>query len=103
MADYAPDCDGCREMYAARTPPGKPPCETCREEVQEENTDALKTFFLIRYQLIMNSMGGAVDIQHEAIHKAMELYRIENRQQCFEKVLSLSRWWLERVNRRGDQ
>ena len=85
-------------MYEHRNPPEKPPCETCREEALEENSDALRIFFLIRYQLIMNSMGGAVDIRHEAIHRAMELYRIENRQRCFEKVLTLSRWWLEKLN-----
>ncbi len=86
-------------MYHERKPPEEPPCEKCREEAFEENNDAIKIFFLIRYQLIMG-MNGAVDISHEAIHRAMELYEIAHRQECFEKVLTLSRWWLERVNKR---
>ena len=70
-----------------------------RVELLEENADAVKIFYLVRYQLIV-SAGGAVDISHEAIHRAMELYRIENRRECFEKMLILSRWWIEKMNKK---
>ncbi len=42
-------------------------------------------------------MNGPVDINHLAIHEAMRLYKIKRRQECFEKVLNLSRWWIDEV------
>lgn len=44
--------------------------------------------------------NGPVDINHEAIYKAMKLYKIKNRQQCFEKVLFMSQEWLTRIRRK---
>ncbi len=96
-----PSCDGCRAMYSDRKPPEEPPCETCRVLPMDENIDALRIFSIVKYQLIV-SAGGAVDIYHEAIHKAMELYRTKNRLQCFEKVLLLARWWIDRLNKENE-
>ena len=50
-----------------------------------------------RYQLIM-SMGGPVDIAHEPIHRAMDLYGVNKKKECFEKVLTIGRWWLKKLN-----
>jgi len=36
-------------------------------------------------------MGGAVAINQLAIHAAMELYEIEDKKTCFEKVVMLTR------------
>lgn len=36
-------------------------------------------------------MGGAVAINQMAIHAAMDLYEIEDRKTCFEKVVMVSR------------
>jgi hypothetical protein len=47
--------------------------------------------------------GGPVDINHLAIHAAMDLFEIKNRQQCFEKVLRLARWWLERITEKSSE
>jgi len=63
-------------------------------ETVEENEDAIRIFFLTQYQVIMGPRGP-VDINHLAVHAAMELYGIIDRRRCFEKVLKLSRWWLE--------
>ena len=41
-------------------------------------------------------MNGPVSIDQNAIHNAMELYGIENRQQCFEKVIVLSRHFIRK-------
>lgn len=43
------------------------------------------------------NMNGAVTINHQAIHEAMKLYKIKNRKECFEKVLILSRWWIDKM------
>jgi len=83
-------------MYAERNPPGDPPCATCKESAEEENKDALKIFFLVRNQLIMGQ-GGPIEINHQAIHSAMELYQIRNRRDCFEKVIKLSEYWINEV------
>lgn len=40
---------------------------------------------------------GPIDINHQAIHEAMRLYEITNKQQCFEKVLFLSQEWLTQM------
>jgi len=44
----------------------------------------------VRDQYIM-SMGGAVAINQMAVHAAMDLYQIEDRKTCFEKVVMVSR------------
>ena len=45
-------------------------------------------------------MNGAVDINHQAIHEAMRLYRINDPRKCFEKIMILSRWWLDRITKK---
>ena len=92
-------CDRCRLDYGEK----EPPCETCWVDLMPENEDAIRIFNLVRYQLVMAS-GGAVDLLHEAIHRAMELYQVRNRRECFEKVLTLGRWWIPKVNeKKGDE
>jgi hypothetical protein len=69
----------------------------------EENEDAIRIFNLVRYQLVMAS-GGAVDLLHSAIWEAIDRYRVRNPVQCFEKVLTLGRWWIPKVNeKKGDE
>ncbi len=101
MLDQAPKCDGCRELYHGRTPSEEPPCETCRELPLGENEDALRVFFVVQNQLIMG-FNGPVEINQQAIHEAMRLYRIRNRRECFEKVLTLSRWWINRMSEKHE-
>lgn len=43
------------------------------------------------------SGSGPISINQIPIHQAMELYKIENRKQCFEKLLTLGAWWIERL------
>ena len=95
MIDHSSNCGNCRKIYADRMPPEEPPCSTCRVEPLEENRDALRIFFLVRYQLIMG-FNGPVDINHAAIDSAMKRERIEDTG-CFNKVLSLGHWWVEQM------
>lgn len=83
-------------MYSSRIPPEEPPCETCRIETLAENEEALKIFMVVRNQLISGPMS-VIDINHLAIHAAMDLYNIKNRRQCFEKVIQLAGWWLAKI------
>jgi len=79
-----------------REPPESPPCGTCRPTLLEENEEALKIFFVTQYQFVMG-FNGPVDMNHQAIHEAMKLYKIKNRRECFEKILTLSRWWVGKI------
>ena len=38
-----------------------------------------------------------VDINQIAVHIAMELYDIENKQECFRKVLIMAQSWLTHI------
>ena len=45
---------------------------------------------------------GPIAINHQAIHEAMRLYEVTNKQQCFEKVLFLSQEWLARIREKEE-
>jgi hypothetical protein len=47
-------------------------------------------------------MAGVVDINHVAVHEAMKLYRIENRRECFEKVLRLAANFIEEMREQSE-
>ena len=87
-------------MYIERNPPDAPPCSVCRILPEPENTEALKIFFLTQNQFIMG-VNGPVDINHLAVHAAMELYGVKNRRECFGKVMRLNYWWIDRISARG--
>ncbi|MFP5223103.1 MAG: hypothetical protein ACLGSA_12505 [Acidobacteriota bacterium] len=55
----------------------------------EENRDAVMIYLRTRRQLIFAGMGEVVDINHLAVHEAMRLYRVKDKQECFEKVLAV--------------
>ena len=94
-------CDQCREMHGGRTPPTTPPCETCRVDLNEENQDAVNIFYLVQSQFIMG-MNGPIAINQLAIHAAMDLYDIPNRRECFQKVIRLSRWYIDEMREKND-
>lgn len=48
----------------------------------------------------MGSMGGPVAINQLAIHSAMSLYDVESPQDCFEKVVMVSRHMIDRHNQK---
>ena len=86
-------------MYENRQPPEEPPCNDCRIDPIPENVQAISLFRRVQYQLIMG-MGGPVDVSHEAMHRAMDLYDIEDRKRCFTKMLALSRWWIGKITKK---
>ena len=93
--DYAATCEGCRAMYAGRTPPGEAPCRTCRIDPMEDNREALGIFFMVQYQLVMG-FNGPVDLNHLAVEAAIEREGIRDRKGCFNKVVRLGYWWINR-------
>jgi hypothetical protein len=85
-------------MYAERKPPEEPPCYDCRIDPFYENKDAVNVFFTVRYQFISDSMGP-IDINHQAIDLAMQRKGITDNT-CFDKVVSLSRWWIDKIRKK---
>jgi hypothetical protein len=87
-------CEGCHDVHGNKKE--DPPCDTCKPEFLEENSDAVQIFYLIRNQLIMTEKGP-LDVMHESIHRAMDLYGILKKKECFEKVLLMSSTWIKRA------
>ena len=85
--EYANQCEGCRDIYGEKNE--EPPCYTCKPEFIEENAEAIEIFYLIRNQFVM-SMNGPIDIMHEPIYRAMDMFSIIDRKKCFFKVLSMA-------------
>jgi len=79
-------CDQCRQMYAERTPPGTPPCKTCRVELKEENEDAAAVYFLTRRQVVTVGAGQVVDISIPAVKIAMDLYGVKDQRDCLNRI-----------------
>ena len=59
-------------------------------ELMPENITAYFIYSVVSGQLIVGP-GGPVDISHDAIHRAMELYNVEDKLTCFERVTHLAR------------
>ena len=70
-------------------------CKKCLPDALPENEDAEKIYFVVHDQLIVG-MGGAVALNQMAIHEAMGLYGIEFRRDCFEKVVMLGRYFIDK-------
>lgn len=86
------------EIYGAKGE--KPPCEECRPKHLEENTDAINIFFQVRDQYIMGN-DGPIALMHGALHSQMELRKIKDREDCFDKVVFLSKYDLMKSRGRG--
>ncbi len=90
--EYAPTCPGCRELYAARTPPQEPPCVTCRVDLFDDNEEAARIYQVVRRQVVTRFNGRedvVIDVNHVAVWQAIDGYGVRDRRGCFEKVLRL--------------
>jgi hypothetical protein len=96
--DTLPNCATCRKIYGERTPPEEPPCDTCRPPLHEDNKDAFFIYSFVQNQFIMGP-AGPVDINHMAIWEAVDRFKIKDGIGVFRKVVHLSRWMVERLNR----
>lgn len=73
----------------------------CLPPLLPDNYDAARVYLLTRGQLIL-SMSGVVDINQLAVHEAMKLYRIENRKECFEKVLRVAAHFIAEMREQNE-
>jgi len=86
-----PDCVKCMQDYGMTMP-----------TLLERNVAPAQIWLLTRSQLIFAGMGGVVDIDQQALWKNIEMfadeYGIENKTECFMRVLELSRICIEEDN-----
>ena len=76
----------CKKLKGPRWDESK--CAGCLADLYPENRDAVKIYMLCFKQMIYAGMNGTpVDIKHSAVHEAMRLFKVENRAECFVKVL----------------
>lgn len=86
-----PKCSMCKELRGEAWTDEK--CAECLPMLFDENEEAARIYLLVYNQFIMGPQGP-IAINQIAVHEAMKLYRIKERQQCFEKVLSLSAYFI---------
>jgi hypothetical protein len=82
-------------MYSRKNPPKEPPCATCRTYPLPKNEDALRIFLIVKNQFIMG-FNGPIELNHLAVDAAIKREGISS-YGCFEKVLTLGRWWVDRI------
>ena len=94
-----PDCKGCKAVQAFYNKPRD--CNECwfvvyMPVLMPENHDAVKVWGIVQGQRIIAGMTGVtVDINHLAVWKTIDEYEIENRIDCFEKVLKVAKEMFE--------
>lgn len=66
--------------------------------LMEENREAARVYMAVCNQFVMAPMGGPVDIDFRAIEVAMDIYSVQDRRACFEKVVALARRRIARMN-----
>ncbi len=74
------------------------PCDECTPPLLPENADAVTIWSIVQDQVILAPMGGPVAVNQLAIHEAMALYGVQDKRDCFKKVLLLSREFIGESN-----
>lgn len=88
-----PKCNVCRDIYEKKHE--DPPCEKCVPAILPGNEDALRVYLMVRNQVIVVGMGTPIDLDFNAIEFILNLYKIRNKKEVFEKVIMVSRYILE--------
>lgn len=85
--EYAPTCPACRDIYAARTPPGTPPCATCRVGLDPANEEAATVYLLARHQVRLGPNGHPISLDIPAVLACIDLVGVGDRLACLTAVL----------------
>ena len=67
----------------------KPDCDNCLPPLLLENEDVARVFNIVQSQVVTVGQGKVVDVNHTAIHDAMDMYGVINKKECFERVVKL--------------
>ena len=92
-------------MFQERNPPQEPPCDTCRVELDRNNQEAVKIYNLVHGQVLLRFDGERdhiVDLNHLALWKMIEMYRIKNPAEVFERIYRTFHELLIKAYEKGD-
>lgn len=70
-------------------------CKECMPDILPENEDAERVYLAVHDQVIVG-MNGAVALNQLAIHPVMELYEVEFKADCFDKVVEVGRHFIKK-------
>ncbi len=65
------------------------PCDICIPPLLSENKETFDVFMQCQNQVIMSGSGNVVDINFVAIKVMLDLYKIENQQNVFDKIVKV--------------
>ena len=60
-----------------------------------QNREALEIWPIVRFQVVTAGMGGVIDLNHLAIWKDLEEVGVENKTDCFRKIMILFNHFME--------
>ncbi len=63
------------------------PCERCRKQPTAKNQEAVDTYLKVQNQVIVAGMGDVIALNYASLEFVMNLFGVNNRRECFEKVL----------------
>ena len=84
-----PPCDLCRRRKK------DPPCAACMPRLLPENEEALEVYQMVRGQWVTAGMGEVIDIDFKAVDIALDVLGVEDRRECFKKVVAVARHIIE--------
>lgn len=87
-----PPCEACKKLWGRDWDSDR--CVECLPRLLPENQDPILIYTRVADQAIFvhGPAGSKVAaLNHEAIHRAMDLYEVADRRGCFEAVLTLFR------------
>ncbi len=94
--DSKPSCVVCKDIYKDKR--SDPPCKDCVIEIKTNNVDAIKVYLTCRSQVIRAGMEGQpVAPNISVVLDVMKLYKVDNPQDCFGRVMYLFNFQLEEV------
>lgn len=82
-----PPCDIC-EKFAEKNGE-QTPCDECFIECAPENQDAVDVYFQCANQVLFGPDGRIIGINHVAVDLAIDRAGVDNKVECFNKVLIL--------------
>lgn len=97
--DEKPNCDDCRAICVETG--REPKCRECLPELKPANVDAIKMWGIVRDQVIVAPMGGVVDLNHLAVWKDLEKYKVHDELKCFEKLRALHAHFQKKARDKG--
>jgi hypothetical protein len=68
-----------------------------------ENEEAFKVWQLVNGQVVTAGMGEVIDISFPAVEIAMEALDVEDRKECFLKVVEISRTVIAAQNKKAKE